>query len=55
MKKVIHFLLGLVAFIFLPIFWIGMNISGCKVTLIEIYTAWLDYWKSGEPWGPFDE
>lgn len=51
-KRVVIFIIGLV---FLPFFFVGFNMIGMKMGLIEIYSEWIDHMKSGEPFGGFDQ
>jgi len=37
MKNIIHYLLIPVGFVFLPFLWLGLVLSGCKITLVEFY------------------
>lgn len=55
MKKIIHYLLIPIAFIFVPFFlWAGFNLFGFKITLKEFYGDLIEHIKSKESFGPFD-
>jgi len=41
MKNIIHYLLIPVGFVFLPFLWLGLVLSGCKITLVEFYLDFL--------------
>lgn len=47
--------LSVICFLFIPVFYIGFNIIGCREGLLECYKDWYDHLKSGEHWGLFDE
>lgn len=44
----------LMAFIFIPFFWIAFNVSGCRTTLKDFYVELFDHIRSGQPFGIYD-
>ena len=48
-----RYIMALVALIFIPFFWIGMNLGGVRMALADFYREWYQHAESKEPWGPF--
>lgn len=57
LKRVRHYFIGFIAFLFLPCFWLGFNIFPpyhIRITVSELYNEWWIQIKSNKPWGAFD-
>lgn len=52
---ILRFILFFIALVFIPFVWLGFNISGVRIGLIELYAECIVHFKSGEAWGPLDE
>jgi len=47
--------LFVIALFLAPLFWLGFNVLGCRVTIKELYLDCIEHRESGKPWGVFDE
>jgi len=54
MKRIRHYILGLIALSLLPLFWIMLNVVGARITPLEFFNEWRTQLNSNEPWGGFD-
>lgn len=46
-------LFSFIGLLFLPVIWLGIVIVFGYESPKKIIIEWLDYYKSGEAWGPF--
>lgn len=51
----IHNILGIIALLFLPLFWFIFNVLGIRITFKDFYKEWKLQLQSKEPWGIFDD
>ena len=38
----------------LPIWWAAFNLTGCRISLVELAQEWAAHYSSGLPWGVLD-
>jgi hypothetical protein len=54
MRNVLHNVLTVIAFLFIPIVWISLCIVFKPEPISRILNDWNDHRKSGDAWGIFD-
>jgi hypothetical protein len=54
MKKIIHVIFSIIAFVFFPFLWLGFILGGVYTPFLELLREFITHFKSNEPWGLFD-
>ena len=47
-RKVLY----VIGMLYMPIFWLMLNITGYRFTFKELYTSFDEHYKSGQEFGP---